>query len=118
MHAIGDFFLQGSKLSKLKALKFSYLLEHVGIYTSLFIILSPFILGLSFLQALAFSFLNGGFHLAIDFFTGKYKEKYLYVDESKYIKTIGIDHTLHITILLASYIYLFPNAMYAYYGLY
>ena len=111
MHAVGDFFLQGSKLSKLKALKLPYLLEHVGIYTGLFIILSPLILGLTILQGLAFSLLNGSLHLLIDYFTGKYKLKYFDNDESKYISTIGIDHTLHIIILIASYIYLFPNAI-------
>jgi len=111
MHAVGDFFLQGSKLSKLKALKLPYLLEHVGIYTGLFIILSPLILGLTILQGLAFSLLNGSLHLIIDYFTGEYKLKYIDVDESKYISTIGIDHTLHIIILIASYIYLFPNAI-------
>jgi len=111
MHAVGDFFLQGSKLSKLKALKLNFLLEHVGIYTGLFIILSPLILGLTLLQGLAFSLLNGSLHLLIDYFTGKYKLKYFDNDESKYISTIGIDHTLHIIILIASYIYLFPNAI-------
>jgi len=111
MHAVGDFFLQGSKLSKLKALKWPCLLEHVGIYTGLFIILSPLILGLTILQGLLFSFLNGSLHFVIDYFTGKYKLKYIDIDESKYISTIGIDHTLHIIILIASYIYLFPNAI-------
>jgi len=111
MHAVGDFFFQGSRLSKLKALKLPYLFEHVGIYTGLFIILSPLILGLTILQGLAFSFLNGSLHFIIDYFTGKYKLKYIDIDESKYISTIGIDHTLHIIILITSYIYLFPNAI-------
>lgn len=111
MHAVGDFFLQGSKLSKLKALKWPCLFEHVGIYTGMFIILSPLILGLTILQGLLFSFLNGSLHFIIDYFTGRYKLKYIDIDESKYISTIGIDHTLHIIILIASYIYLFPNAI-------
>jgi hypothetical protein len=111
MHAFGDFFLQGSNLSRLKALKTNYLLKHVGIYTALFIVLSPLILGLTFLEGLAFSLLNGSIHFVIDYFTGKYKLKYFDTDESKYITTIGIDHTLHIVILIASYIYLFPNSL-------
>lgn len=111
MHAFGDFFLQGSKLSRLKTLKMPYLLKHVGIYTSLFIILSPFILGLTILQGIAYSLLNGTIHLLIDYITGKYKLKYIDTVESKYITTIGIDHTLHIIILIASYMILFPNAI-------
>ena len=77
IHLVGDFFFQGSKLSKLKSFKMPYLLEHVGIYTAIFIILSPLILGLTFLQGLAFSLLNGSLHFVIDYFTGKYKQKFI-----------------------------------------
>jgi len=111
MHAVGDFFLQGSKLSRLKALKIPYLLEHVGIYTGLFIVLSPVILGLTFLQGLAYSLLNGSLHFGIDYVTGKYKLKYFDTDESKYLTVVGIDHTLHLMILIVSYVILFPNAI-------
>lgn len=111
MHAVGDFFLQGSKLSKLKALKLPYLFEHVGIYTGLFIILSPIILGLTFMQGIVFSLLNGSLHLVIDYFTGKYKLKYHDVNESKYLTAIGIDHSLHLIILIVSYMILYPNAI-------
>ena len=111
MHAIGDFFLQGSKLSSLKALNKNALFEHVGIYTLLFIVLSPLALGLTFLQGLAFSLLNGVLHLVIDYFTGMFKQRYLYTNESKYIAVIGIDNTLHILILVTSYIYLFPHTI-------
>ncbi len=110
MHIVGDFFLQGSKLSRFKALKIPLLLEHVGIYTGLFIVLSPVILGLTILQGFAFSLLNGALHLVIDYFTGKFKVKYFDTNESKYIATIGIDYTLHIMILIVSYVYLFPTA--------
>ena len=111
MHLVGDFFLQGQKLSKLKALKLPYLVEHVGIYTLLFIVLSPVLLGLTFLQGLVFSLLNGSLHFIIDYFTGKFKAKYIDAKESKFLTTIGIDHTLHIIILIVSYIYLYPNAI-------
>jgi hypothetical protein len=111
MHAVGDFFLQGSKLSRLKALKLPYLAEHVGIYTGLFIILSPVILGLTFLQGLVFSLLNGSLHFIIDYFTGKYKLKYYETNESKYLATIGIDHSLHLIILIGSYMLLYPTAI-------
>ena len=111
MHAVGDFFLQGSKLSRLKALKLPYLAEHVGIYTGLFIILSPVILGLTFLQGLVFSLLNGSLHFIIDYFTGKYKLKYYETNESKYLATIGMDHSLHLIILIGSYMLLYPDAI-------
>jgi hypothetical protein len=110
MHLVGDYFLQGSKLSRYKTLKLPYLLEHVGIYTGLFIVLSPILLGLTILQGLAFSLLNGGLHFVIDYCTGKFKVKYFDKEESKYIATIGIDYSLHIILLIASYVYLFPTA--------
>jgi hypothetical protein len=109
MHAVGDFFLQGKKLSRLKALKLPYLLEHAGIYTLLFIVLSPLVLGLTIIQGVIFSMANGILHLIIDYFTGKFKTKYFEVDESKYITAIGLDHTIHIVLLIGSYMYFFPN---------
>ena len=111
LHTIGDFFLQGSKLSRLKAIKLPYLFEHVGIYTLLFVAFSPLLLGFTFVQGLAFSFVNGALHFIIDFFTGKFKTKYHDTDESKYIAAVGVDHTLHLVILIISYIYLFPDAI-------
>ena len=111
MHTVGDFFFQGSQLRKNKAQNIPHLLEHVGIYTCLFILLSPLILGMTFLQGLVFSLINGVLHLAIDYFTGKYKEKLFKTNESKYLAAIGIDHTLHLIILIESYIYLYPEAM-------
>ena len=114
MHAIGDFFFQGSKLSKLKALKLAQLFEHVGIYTAVFVVLSPLLLGLTFIDALIYSFINGVLHFVIDYFTGVYKVKYFQKNDSKYLSVIGIDHTLHILILIATYIYIFPYAINAY----
>ena len=108
---IGDFFLQGSKLSSLRALKMNALLEHVGIYTLLFIVLSPLALGLIILQGLEFSLINGVLHFGIDYFNGKLKQVYLNTNESKYIAVIGTDNTLHILILVATYIYLFPDTI-------
>ena len=115
MHAVGDFFLQGKNLSKLKALKLPYLFEHVGIYTLLFLILSPLLLGLTIIQGVIFSLINGVLHLVVDFFTGKFKAKYFETNESKYLATVGADHTIHLLILLSTYIYLFPNALNAAY---
>ena len=111
MHVIADFFLQGSKLSKLKALKLPYLFEHVGIYTAFFAVLSPLLLGLTIVQGLIFSLINGVFHFVIDYFTGKYKTLYFETNESRYLATVGLDHTLHLVILIVSYVYVFPNAI-------
>ncbi len=116
MHTIADFFLQGSKLSRLKAIKLPYLFEHVGIYTLLFVVLSPLVLGLTIVQGLIFSGLNGFLHLIIDYYTGKFKTKYIDTDEAKYIATIGLDHSLHLVLLIASYIYLFPTALNSSFG--
>ena len=107
-HVFGDFIFQGNNLSKLKSLKLPYLLEHVGIYTLILIVISPIALGLTFLQGLFFGLLNGTLHLSIDYVAGKYKVKYLEVNESKYMSVIGADYALHIIILILSYVLLFP----------
>jgi len=110
MHAAGDFLLQGSGLSKLKASKIVYLLIHVGIYTAFFIVLSPVLLGLTMKQGLIFSLINGSLHLIIDFITGKLKSMYWEKNEAKYIIVISFDHFFHILILIATYVLLFPEA--------
>ena len=76
MHIAADFLLQGNSLKKLKASKTVYLLAHVGIYTVFFIVFSPLLLGLTFMQGLVFSAINGGAHLILDFLTGKFKNLY------------------------------------------
>ena len=109
MHTASDFILQGRVLSKLKASKFGFLLAHVGIYTFFFIVLSPVLLDLTFIQGLWFSLINGATHLVIDYFTGKLKKHYWQKSEIKYLATVTFDHALHILILIVSYAYMFPE---------
>jgi len=118
IHVIADFFFQGSKMSKLKASKYIYLFEHVTIYTLFFVVLSPILLGLTVLEGLIFSLINGVLHLLIDFIIGKYKTKYYLTNESKYVEVIGLDHTLHLIILITTYIYIFPHAINSTYNLF
>ena len=75
MHIAGDFLFQGSMLSSRKASKMTYLFTHVGIYTLVFILLSPVLLKLTFMQGLQYSLINGVAHLLVDFFTSKFKLK-------------------------------------------
>jgi hypothetical protein len=117
IHIFADFFLQGSKMSRLKMIKLPYLFEHIGIYTFVFIVLSPLFLGLKPLQGLVFSLINGVLHLAIDYMSGRLKTKYLYVANYKYVLVAAIDQCFHLTILLLTYIYLYSNAMYSTFGL-
>ncbi|MDD3320888.1 MAG: DUF3307 domain-containing protein [Paludibacter sp.] len=115
LHVIADYFLQGSKLSKLKALKLSYLFEHVAIYTGIFIVFSPLLLGLTIVEGVIFSLINGAAHFVVDFIIGKLKLKYHDTNESAYLSVVGADHTIHIIILILTYIYMFPNAINAAY---
>jgi hypothetical protein len=110
MHVAADFILQGNRLSKLKAHKLGALFTHVGAYTLFFIAISPLLLGLTFMQGVAYSLINGGAHLLIDFFTSKLKNVYWNDSESRYMAVISADHVLHILILIATYIYLYPEA--------
>jgi hypothetical protein len=109
MHSAADFVLQGSRLSKLKASKTFSLLIHVGIYMAFFILLSPFLLGLTFMQGLVFSLINGAAHLIIDLITSKLKKLYWGKNEGGFFAVISFDQILHITILIATYLYMFPE---------
>jgi hypothetical protein len=117
LHLVADFLLQGSYFSKLKATKITYLLLHVLIYTLLFVILSPLLLSLTFTQGLLFSGINGGIHLVVDFLTSKLKQKFWQKNESIYVAIITFDALIHIAVLIATYIYIFPEAFNAYLNL-
>ena len=110
VHIFAGYFLQSKRISKLKRVKKRYLFEHVGLYTLIFIILSPLLLGITFFEGIIFSLINGCLHLAVDYFTGKFKLKY-HKDDIKYGVIVGIDYTLHVSMLLITYIMLYPNAM-------
>jgi len=104
MHFVAGYFLQTKKISTLKREKKRYLFLHVGYYTSFFIVFSPFLLDFTFSEGLVFSLFNGVMHLIIDYFTGQLKKKYHRNDDLKYKFTVGIDYTLHLSILMVSYV--------------
>src|SRR5665647_2428739 len=110
LHVFAGFFLQSNRISKLKREKNRYLLEHVGLYTLVFIILSPVLLGLTILQGLVYSLINGVLHLIVDYFTGKLKVKLIDKNEVKYNLTIVMDYTIHMVILVSTYFYMYPDA--------
>lgn len=110
MHLFGDFLLQGSSMSKIKMSKIGYLFLHVFIYTTLFVVLSPLLLSLTFQEGLIFGGINGGLHLVIDFITSKIKKIFWEKNEGVYIAIISIDNILHIGILIYTYFTLFPDA--------
>lgn len=110
LHVFAGFFLQSNRISKLKREKNRYLLEHVGLYTLVFIILSPVLLGLTILQGLVYSLINGVLHLIVDYFTGKLKVKLIDKNEVKYNLTIVMDYTIHLIILVSTYFYMYPDA--------
>jgi hypothetical protein len=111
MHIAADFLLQGNSMSKLKMTKISFLFAHAGIYTALFIALSPFLLALTFTEGLVYSLINGVAHLLVDFVTTRFKKVYWEKDETKYIMTISLDHLVHLSILILTYIYMYPAAL-------
>ncbi len=110
MHLIADFLLQGSTLSLLKGSKILYLLLHVLIYTTFFVVLSPFLLSMTFQEGLIFSGINGGLHLVVDFITSKLKAIFWQKKEGIYIAIISIDNLIHIGVLIYTYFVFFPEA--------
>lgn len=111
IHLIGDFFLQGNKMSKNKANYPLSLIQHVSIYTLSFVVLSPLVLGLTIQQGLIYSLLNGVLHLIVDWGTSKMKFKFWNNNENKYLKYVSLDQILHITILIVTYLVLFPGVI-------
>jgi len=110
LHVFAGFFLQSNRISKLKRENKRYLLEHVGMYTLVFIVLSPILLGLTILQGLIYSLINGVFHYVVDYFTGRIKNKYIGKNEVNYNLTVVMDYTIHLVILVSTYFYLYPDA--------
>lgn len=111
IHVFADYIFQGKKMSNLKMLKINSLFQHVLTYTVFLIVLSPIVLGLTFLQGLMFAVVNGVLHLGLDYLTGRFKNHYLSLDENKYLAVIGVDHTLHLIILFSTYALMFPQAL-------
>ncbi len=111
MHVVAGFFLQSKKISKLKREKKRYLFLHVGIYTLFFIVFSPILLELTMLQGLVYSLVNGVLHLVVDYVTGKFKTMYIDKTNLKYKITTVIDYTLHVSILIITYLLLFKDSL-------
>jgi hypothetical protein len=110
LHLLGDSVLLGKELRRLKIHKFGYLLKHVGIYTLVFMIFSPIILGLTIVQGLIFSLLNGVLHLIVDYLLTLVKLKYWTKDIYTYVVIYSIlEHLIHIAILIGTFLYLFPG---------
>lgn len=111
LHMFAGFFLQSKRISKLKAEKIIYLFGHVGLYTLVFIVLSPILLGLSYEEGLVYSLINGVLHFIVDFITGKVKKKLSDFDTKRTLVVL-LDYTLHLIILTTTYLFIYPNAMY------
>lgn len=111
MHVVAGFFLQSKKISKLKREQKRYLFLHVGIYTLFFIVFSPILLGLTIVQGLVYSLMNGILHLIVDYITGKFKVKYFEKYNFKYKLTIIVDYALHLSMLIITYLCLYHNSI-------
>ena len=111
MHFVAGYFLQSKRISKLKREKKRYLFQHVGIYTLFFIVLTPLLLNLTFVQGLIYSLLNGLLHLIVDYITGRFKNRYFDKESLNYKLTVGVDYTLHLSILMLSYLYFVQNSI-------
>lgn len=111
MHVVAGFFLQSKKISKLKREQKRYLFLHVGIYTLFFIIFSPILLGLTIVQGLVYSLMNGVLHLIVDYITGRFKVKYFEKYNFKYKLTVVVDYALHLSILIITYLCFYHNSI-------
>jgi len=113
MHVVAGYLLQTKKISKLKREKTLYLFIHVGLYTLFFIVFFPLLFELTFVEGLIYSLINGVLHLVVDYITGKFKNIYFEKNNLKYKLTVISDYTLHVSILIISYILMFkPSVFY------
>ncbi len=112
LHVLGDSLLLGKNLRKLKIEKISYLFKHVGIYTAIFLVLTPLLLSLTILQSLTFSLIIGFFHLVVDYSFIQLKKIFWKSGKYQYVALFSaIEHLIHISILIAIFLYMFPNAV-------
>jgi len=110
LHILGDSLLLTKKLRKLKIEKVSFLFLHVGIYILPFIVLSPIILGLTFLQGLEFSILIGIVHFVVDFTITQIKKRYWRTHKYQYVVIASLfEHLLQVSVVIFLYLNLFPN---------
>jgi hypothetical protein len=111
LHIFGDSVLLSKDLRKLKIHSKLYLLKHVGIYSAVLLIAGPFLLNLTIVESIEFSLLNGILHYFIDYLITLYKLKYWINDLYKYVIVYSVlEHILHITILIGTFLFLFPHA--------
>lgn len=112
LHILGDALFHGKKLRKLKVERISYLFAHVGLYTFIMLVFTPFLLGITFMQSLVFSLFNGVMHFVVDYIGIKIKMKYWKTNQYKFVAIDSmIEQFLHVTILIGSFIYMFPRAI-------
>jgi hypothetical protein len=101
IHFISDFLLQTSWMAMNKSRNTLALLVHCFVYTIPFICLTfDSTLSLSF----DFVIINGCCHFIIDFITSRFTSK-LYKEEKyrAFFSVIGLDQTIHMTILILTY---------------
>jgi hypothetical protein len=80
-------------------------------YTLIFLVFSPILLGLTIIQGIEYSLLNGVLHLGVDYFTGKLKVRFINKNEVKYNLVVVMDYTIHLVILAITFIWLYPHAI-------
>lgn len=107
MHVVAGFFMQSKRISVLKQDHTKYLFVHVLIYTLFFAVFSPILLGISILQGLVYSGINGLLHLIVDYFTNKFTAKYHDIESLRHKLIKGLDYTLHVSCLILSFYLLF-----------
>jgi hypothetical protein len=109
LHSAADFILRGSNLKKIIYSKLYENMAEFGIYIVFFACLSPFLLDLSFVEAIVFSLINAFAHVCINLICNKLKKQNTSGNDTKYYTAISFDHFMHIIILVVTYIYLCPD---------
>jgi len=105
-HWFADFITQTEKLAVNKNTSYYYLAIHSLVYTITFGVLVAF--GLGFLTTIPYHtiafwvVINGFLHLVVDYFTTVSQK--LTVSAKHYLTIVGLDHFLHISLLLITYV--------------
>jgi len=110
MHIIGDSLLLGKKLRQQKIDSVLYLFKHVGIYTLVFLIISPIWLDLTITQTLLFNSVIALQHFIVDFIFIKIKKHFWDTKVYKFVVVYGaLEHLIHVVLIIGIYMYLFPD---------
>lgn len=97
LHFVSDFLLQTNTMSRNKSTSNKWLGIHVAVYSLPFLIFGPL-----------YAIINGLAHFATDYVSSRFNTHFWEKEDyRKFFITVGCDQAVHLTTLIATYVWLF-----------